>query len=389
MNPFLSQIIYLDNNATTKISPEILDAMMPFLTEKYGNPSSMHFFGGEIGKYLDTARKKISDTFQCFSKNIVFTSGGTESNNLAIFGALEFLEKKCNHIITTSVEHPAVLNTISYFKKKGYRITKLKVNEEGLLDLDELKKNISDKTALVSIMYANNETGVLNPIEEIGKIVKKYNAIFHTDAVQAVGKIPINLKKSSIDLLSFAGHKIHGPKGIGGLYIKNGIKINSIQKGGPQENGVRPGTEAMQNIIGLAKAIKLANKNIEKKNIEIKRKRDFLENWILENIPNTKLNGHPKFRLSNTSNIGFKNIEGESILLHLSKKNICASSGSACSSGSLDPSHVLQSMSIPFDYIHGSIRFSLSSYTTDQEIDYTIKNLPPIIKKLREISPFS
>ncbi len=383
-----TKIIYVDNNATTKVAPEVVSAMMPFLHKFYGNPSSMHFFGGEVSRHVERAREQVASLMGCDTSEIVFTSCGTESDNTAIIGTLEALSNNRKHIVTSIVEHPAVKNTMAYLSKKGYRVTELGVDRQGLLDMNALKEAITEETALVSIMYANNETGVIFPMEEIGKIAKEKGAIFHVDAVQAVGKIPLNMQSSTIDLLSFSGHKLHAPKGIGGLYIRKGTRMRPYLIGGHQERGRRGGTEAVPNIVAIGCACELAAKNISEENTQVKAKRDRMENWILQNIPDTILNGHKENRLPNTSNIGFEYIEGEAILLLLSKAGICASSGSACSSGSLEPSHVLRAMQIPFTSIHGSIRFSLSRYTTDEEIDYIIEKLPGIIQKLRTISPF-
>jgi cysteine desulfurase len=318
---------------------------------------------------------------------IVFTSCGTEGDNFSIRGVLEAYPMK-KHIITTKVEHPAVKNTCEYLAKRGYFLTELSVNKEGMLNLDELRESIREDTGIVSIMYANNETGVIFPIEEIGQIVKEHNIIFHVDAVQAVGKIPVNFKNSTIDLLTLSGHKLHTPKGIGAQFIRRGTKIRPFVIGGHQEKGRRGGTENVPYIVGLGIACELAMKNIEKENIYVRKLRDKLENSLLANTPNARLNGHKTMRLPNTSNLSFEYVEGEAILLHLSELGICASSGSACTSGSLEPSHVLRAMGVPFTAAHGSVRFSLSIYNKEAEIDYIIEQTPPIIKTLREISPF-
>ena len=382
------RVVYLDNNATTRIAPEALAAMLPFLQKHYGNPSSMHAFGGHVARHVQHARDQISSLLGCNSEEIIFTSCGTESDNLGIIGALEALTNERRHLITSMVEHPAVKNTISYLGKKGYRATELPVDRQGMIDLGQLQESISDETALVSIMYANNETGVIFPIEQIGQIVKERGVLLHVDAVQAVGKLPLNMKNSAIDLLSLSGHKIHAPKGVGALYVRKGVRLRPIIIGGHQERGRRGGTEAVPNIIALGKAAELAQQHIAEENNQVKARRDRLERWILENIPATGLNGHPEQRLPNTCNIGFEYVEGEAILLSLSKVGICASSGSACTSGSLEPSHVLRAMGVPFSSIHGSIRLSLSRYTTDEDIDYVIEHLPLIIERLRRISPF-
>lgn len=379
--------VYVDNNATTKVAPEVVEAMMPYFSELYGNPSSMHFFGGQVQKKVNEAREQVADFLGADPSEIVFTSCGTESDNAAIFGTLDSYPEK-RHFITTRVEHPAVSNVCPYLTRKGYRVTELSVDREGRLDLDELKEAITEDTALVSIMYANNETGVIFPIEEIGQIVKAEGIPFHTDAVQAAGKIPLNMKNSTVDMLSISGHKLHAPKGIGVLYIRKGTRFSPFIIGGHQEKGRRGGTENVPYIIGLGKACELAKKNLNEERTRVKALRDYLEKEILERIPNTLLNGDRVNRLPNTLNVSFEYVEGESILLLLSDLGICASSGSACTSGSLEPSHVLRAMGVPFTAAHGSIRFSLSIYNTKEEMDYIIENLPPIIQKLRDISPF-
>jgi cysteine desulfurase len=379
--------VYVDNNATTRVAPEVLEEMMPYFSELYGNPSSMHFFGGQVQKKANEAREKVADLLGADPSEIVFTSCGTESDNAAILGTLDSYPEK-RHFLTTRVEHPAVNNLCSYLGRKGYRVTELSVDREGRLDLDELKESITEGTALVSIMYANNETGVIFPIEESGEIVKARGIPFHTDAVQAVGKIPMNMKKSTVDMLSISGHKLHAPKGIGVLYIRKGTKFSPFLIGGHQEKGRRGGTENVPYIIGLGKACELAKKNLDEENTRVKALRDYLEAKLLEKIPNTLVNGDRKNRLPNTVSVSFEYVEGESILLLLSDLGICASSGSACTSGSLEPSHVLRAMGVPFTAAHGSIRFSLSVYNTKEEMDYVIEHLPPIIQRLRDISPF-
>ena len=379
--------VYVDNNATTKVAPEVLEVMLPYFSEYYGNPSSMHFFGGQVQKKVDEARAKVADFLGAEPSEIVFTSCGTESDNAAILGTLDSYPEK-RHLISTRVEHPAVGNVSTYLGRKGYRITELSVDREGRLDLDELRESLTDETALVTIMYANNETGVVFPIEEIGEIVKGRGISFHTDAVQAAGKIPLNMKKSKVDMLSISGHKLHAPKGIGALYIRKGTKFSPFLIGGHQEKGRRGGTENVPYIIGLGNACELAKKHLDEENTRVKALRDYLEAKLLEKIPNTLVNGDRVHRLPNTLNVSFEYVEGESILLLLSDLGICASSGSACTSGSLEPSHVLRAMGVPFTAAHGSIRFSLSVYNTKEEMDYIIEHLPPIIQKLRDISPF-
>jgi cysteine desulfurase len=379
--------VYVDNNATTKVAPEVLEEMLPYFSEYYGNPSSMHFFGGQVQKKVDEARAKVADFLGAEPSEIVFTSCGTESDNAAIFGTVDSYPEK-RHLITTRVEHPAIGNVSTYLSRKGYRITELSVDREGRLDLDELKETITEETALVTIMYANNETGVIFPIEEIGEIVKAKGISFHTDAVQAAGKIPLNMKKSKLDMLSISGHKLHAPKGIGVLYIRKGTKFSPFMIGGHQEKGRRGGTENVPYIIGLGKACELAKKHLDTENTLVRALRDYLEQKILQTIPNTLINGDRVHRLPNTLSVSFEYVEGESILLLLSDLGICASSGSACTSGSLEPSHVLRAMGVPFTAAHGSIRFSLSIYDKKEEMDYIIEHLPPIIQRLRDISPF-
>jgi len=381
-------IVYVDNNATTKIADEVFEAMKPFLTDEYGNPSSMHTFGGKIRRFIDKARESVANLLGAESPSeIIFTSCGTESDNTAIISTLRSFPNK-KHIITTKVEHPAVLSLCKYLETIGYRVTYLNVDSRGQLDLDELSYSIQSDTALISIMYANNETGVIFPIQEIAEIVRQKNVIFHTDAVQALGKINFDLKKIPIDLVSISGHKIHAPKGVGALYIRKGTKFSPFILGGHQEEGRRGGTENVASIIGFGVACELAKKYMEEENKRVKYLRDKLENSILEKIPNTRVNGDRVNRLPNTTNISFEFVEGEAILLMLDQKGICASSGSACTSGSLTPSHVLKAMGVPFTFLQGSIRFSLSRYNIEEEIDYIIDTLPHIIDRLREISPY-
>jgi cysteine desulfurase len=381
------KVVYVDNNATSRVAPEVLEAMLPYFKEYYGNPSSMHLFGGQVATKVNEAREKVADVLGADPSEIVFTSCGTESDNAAILGALDSYPEK-RHLITTRVEHPAIGNLCAYLSRKGYRITELSVDREGRMDLDELRESITEETALVTIMYANNETGVVFPIEEIVEIVKEKGIPFHTDAVQAVGKIPIDLRKLKIDMLSLSGHKLHAPKGIGVLYIRKGTRFSPFIIGGHQEKGRRGGTENVPYIIGMGKAFELAKAHLEEENTRIKALRDYLEEKILEKIPNTLVNGDRVHRLPNTVSVSFEYVEGESILLLLSGLGICASSGSACTSGSLEPSHVLRAMGVPFTAAHGSIRFSLSIYNTKEEMDYIIQHLPPIIERLRDISPF-
>jgi cysteine desulfurase len=379
--------IYFDNNATTPVSPEVLDEMLPYLKEFYGNPSSMHTFGGQLHRKVEEARGKVAQLIGAKPEEIIFTSCGTESNNTAIMSAVESFPSK-RHIITTRVEHPAVLNFCKHLARKGFRITFLPVNNDGQLNIDDLLKTIDEDTALVSIMYANNETGVIFPVIKIAEILKERQILFHTDAVQAVGKIPIDTKKLSVDMLSLSGHKLHAPKGVGALYVRKGTRFHPYIIGGHQERGRRAGTENVASIIGLGKACELAGKNLDNEVNYLKGLRYKIENALLKSCPNVRINGDINNRLPNTTNLSFEYVEGEAILLRLNEYGICASSGSACSSGSLEPSHVLRAMGIPFTAIHGSIRFSLSRYNTEEEIDRVIEIMPGIIKELRLLSPF-
>ena len=379
--------IYLDNNATTKISPEVLEEMMPYLTDLYGNPSSMHTFGGQLHRKIEESRVKVASLINAEPEEVIFTSCGTESDNTAIMSAVESLPRK-KHVVTSRVEHPAVLNFCQHLARKGYRTTYLPVNHEGRLDINELIKILDDDTAVVSIMYANNETGVIFPVKEIAEILKERGVLFHTDAVQAVGKIPIDVKKLPVDMLTLSGHKIHAPKGVGALYVRKGTRFNPYIIGGHQERGRRAGTENVASIIALGKASELAAKNINKEMTYLSSLRNKLENALLQCCPDVRVNGDRSNRLPNTTNISFEFVEGEAILLRLNEYEICASSGSACTSGSLEPSHVLRAMGIPYTAVHGSIRFSLSRHNTDNEIDKVIEVMPLIIRELRLLSPF-
>ena len=384
------KVVYLDNNATTMVDPKVFEVMKPYFCELYGNPSSMHKFGGQVMRAVDKAREQVKNFLGANdAKEIIFTGSGSEGDNMAIRGVLEANKNK-KHIITTKIEHPAVLNLFKYYEKQGYEVTYLGVDSQGNLDLNELSNAIDEDTALVSMMYANNETGVILPVEKAAKIVKQKNpkTKFHVDAVQIAGKLPIDVKNTDIDLLSIAGHKIHAPKGVGALYIKTGTLLPAFIIGGHQERGKRAGTENVPYIVALGEACEIAQKSLDYEMHEVKRLRDKLENGILERVYNAKVNGSTTNRVPNTTNIGFQYIEGELILLHLSDLGICASSGSACTSGSLEPSHVLKSMGVPFESLHGSIRFSLSRFTTEEEIDYVINVLPDVIFKLNKISPY-
>ncbi|HOO57073.1 MAG TPA: cysteine desulfurase NifS [bacterium] len=380
--------VYLDNNATTRVDPQVLEEMLPFFKERYGNPSSIHTFGGREKATVEQARGKVAEMLNADTSEIVFTSCGTESNNTAIRGILDANPDK-KHIITTKVEHPATLSTVRFMQRFGYRITELSVDAEGMLDVDELRAAISNDTALITIMWANNETGVVFPVREIAEIAGSRGVPFHTDAVQAAGKIPIDMSDVAVDALSISGHKLNAPKGIGVLYVRKATAMLPYLIGGHQESGRRAGTENVPYIAGLGKAAELARNNVAEENSGVKALRDKLESTILKEIPDTRLNGHKESRLPNTTNISFEFIEGESILLMLDRDGIAASSGSACTSGSLEPSHVLRAMGVPFTAAHGSIRFSLSRFNTEDEIDYVIEKIPPIIAKLREMSPFT
>ncbi len=378
--------IYLDNNATTAVAPEVLAAMLPYLGELYGNPSSMHSFGGQVGEAVDTARERIAALLGAGPDEIIFTSCGSESDNTAIWSALQTQPEK-RHLITTRVEHPAVLNVVQYWERQGYHVTLLGVDGKGRLDLDEYAAALSDDTALVSIMFANNEVGDIYPIQAMAEMAKERGILFHTDAVQAVGKTPIDLRHLPVDMLSLSGHKIHAPKGIGVLYVRKGVRFRPFLRGGHQERGRRAGTENVPYIVGLGMAAQLSSDHMQEERVNVARLRDKLENGLLERIPDCMVNGDVENRLPNTSNIAFKNVEGEAILLMLDRLGICASSGSACTSGSLEPSHVLRAMGVPFNYAHGSVRLSLSRYTTEEDVDYVIENFPGVIETLRAISP--
>ena len=381
------QEIYLDNNATTKVAPEVLAEMLPFFSERYGNPSSMHSFGGSVGQHMVKAREQVAAAFDCQPDEVIFNSCGSEGDNTAIRAALEANPQK-RHIITTRVEHPAVLNLVKHLEGRGFEATYLGVDSEGRLSLDELRQSLRKDTALVSVMYANNETGVIFPIEDIAEIVKEKGVLLHVDAVQALGKIPLSMAKTPIDYLAVSGHKVHAPKGLGALYVRKGAPFRPFLIGGHQEKGRRAGTENTAGIVALGLACELAKANIAHENTFVAALRDRLEAGLVESIPEARINGDTSNRLPNTTNISFKYVEGEAILLMLDLFGICASSGSACTSGSLEPSHVLRAMGVPFTFAHGSIRFSLSRYSTDAEIDVVLREMPRLIKRLREISPF-
>jgi cysteine desulfurase len=384
------KVVYMDNNATTRVAPEVIEAMMPYLTDAYGNPSSMHTFGGQVGDAVRTARQKVAALLGAEPGEITFTSCGTESDSTAILSALRTYPEK-RHVITTRVEHPAVkslcdnLETATGHK---YKITRLKVDSDGMLDMSEYEEALTDDTAIVSVMWANNETGVVFPVKEMARMARQRGILFHTDAVQAVGKLEIDLKELDIDFLSLSGHKLHAPKGIGVLYIKRGTVFVPFLTGGHQESGRRGGTENVASIVALGRACELAGEKMAEENGRVKKLRDRLEEGLLARVPKSMLNGHKTSRLPNTANISFEYVEGEAILLHMNQHKICASSGSACTSGSLEPSHVLRAMGVPFTAAHGSIRFSLSVYNTEEEVDFVVDKMPAIIESLRKMSPF-
>jgi cysteine desulfurase len=381
-------VIYLDNNATTKVAPEVIDAMLPFLSDNYGNPSSMHSFGGNVATNIQQARENVAALIGATADEIVFTSCGTESDGTAIRAAIESNPDK-KHIVTTRVEHPAIKSLYETLSKKGYRVTFVPVDGQGRLDLDYLYDNLSEDTAIVSVMWANNETGVIFPIEEISREVKSRGIVFHTDAVQAASKFAIDINKTGVDMLSMSGHKFHAPKGIGALYIRKGTKFSPFMIGGHQENGRRGGTENVAAIVAMGKAAELAKTHLDQDGYrQVGQLRDKLESSLLSKVTHSMVNGEREHRLLNTTSIAFEYVEGEAILLMMNEHGICASSGSACTSGSLEPSHVLRAMGVPFTAAHGSIRFSLSRYTVPEEIDVVIDKLPPIIDRLRELSPF-
>lgn len=379
--------VYLDNNASTAVAPEALEEMLPYFRDLYGNPSSMHTFGGQVHRKIEEARERVAALINAEPEEIVFTSCGTESDNTALMSAIEASADK-KHIITTRVEHPAVLNFARHLARKGSRTTYLPVDNLGRLDMDAFSRSLDDNTSVVSVMYANNETGMIFPIAELVDITKERGAFFHTDAVQAAGKTPVDVRKIPIDMLSISGHKLHAPKGVGALYVKKGTKFNPYLIGGHQEHGRRAGTENVASIIALGKACELALKNINEEATYLGSLRDKLENALLKTCPDSSVNGDTEHRLPNTTNISFEFVEGESILLRLNEYGICASSGSACTSGSLEPSHVLRAMGVPHTAIHGSVRFSLSRYNTEKDIDTVIEVMPGIISQLRELSPY-
>ena len=388
----MSKTIYFDNNATTQVAPEVRDAMLPFFGELYGNPSSMHAFGGSVAKHLDAAREEVARFLNADPDEIIFTSCATESDNSAIRGTADYFGRDLK-VITTAVEHPAVLQPCRRLKALGHEVVELPVDSTGQLDLAQLeaelsKPSTSKPATLVSIMWANNETGVLFPIEKVAEICRAHGAILHTDAVQVAGKIPVDVKKVPVDMLSMSGHKVHAPKGVGIFYVRKGTKLKPFMLGGHQERTRRAGTENVPYIVGLAKACELARLGMADETVKLTALRDKLEAGILASCPNVRVNGDRTHRLPNTLNVSFEYIEGEAIAYHLSDLGICISTGSACASGSLDPSHVIRAMGVPFTAVHGSVRFSLSRYNTMDEVDYVLEKLPPVIRNLRELSPF-
>jgi cysteine desulfurase len=383
----LDKIRYFDHAATTAVKDEVLKEMLPYFSINFGNPSSIYSIGRRNKKAIEDAREKIADAINANPNEIYFTGCGSESDNIAIKGIAYANRNKGNHIITTKIEHPAVLNTCKSLEKEGFTVTYLNVDEDGLINLKELENSITDKTILISVMTANNEIGTIEPIEEIGKIAKNHNVYFHTDSVQAIGNLVIDVKKMNIDALSMSAHKFYGPKGVGGLYIKSGIAFNKIQDGGHQERNKRAGTENVPGIVGMGKAIELAYKNIDDYNKKLSELRDYYVSQVEEKIPYIKINGHRTKRLPGNSNISFKFIEGESLLLNLDMKGICASSGSACTSGSLDPSHVLLAIGLPHEIAHGSLRVTFGEENTKEDVDFLVKTLIEVVERLRNMSP--
>ena len=383
----MSKLIYLDNAATTKTAPEVVEAMLPYFTEHYGNPSSVYSFAAQNKETITKQREIIADALGANTNEIYFTAGGSESDNWALKATAEAYRSKGNHIITTKIEHHAILHTCEYLEKEGFEVTYLDVDENGTVKLEDLRAAIRPTTILISIMFANNEIGTIEPIKEIGEIAKEHGILFHTDAVQAFGQVPINVDECHIDMLSASGHKLNGPKGIGFLYIRKGVKIRSFVHGGGQERKRRAGTENVPGIVGMGAATRRAIQTMAERTAKEAELRDYLISRVLEEIPYTRLNGHPQKRLPNNANFSFRFIEGESLLIMLDMKRICASSGSACTSGSLDPSHVLLAIGLPHEIAHGSLRLTLSDETTKEDIDYVVDSLKEIVTNLRNMSP--
>ena len=383
----MKKIIYLDNAATTKTSPEVVEAMLPYFTEQYGNASAIYSIGSSNKEVISRARKDIADVLGAKENEIYFTAGGSESDNWALKATCEAYGAKGKHIITSKIEHHAILHTCEYLEKQGFEVTYVDVDEDGVIKMDDLKAAIRPDTILISVMFANNEIGTMQPIREIGALAHEHGILFHTDAVQAFGQVPINVDDLNIDMLSSSAHKLHGPKGIGFLYIRKGVKIRSFVHGGAQERKRRAGTENVPGIVGFAKAAKIAQETMEERRAKEIELRDYLIDRIMAEIPYTKLNGHRTNRLPNNANFSFRFIEGESMLILLDDKGICASSGSACTSGSLDPSHVLLAIGLPHEIAHGSLRLTLSEETTKEDIDFTVDQLKAIVERLRSMSP--
>lgn len=383
----MDKFLYLDNAATTKTAPEVLEAMLPYFTEKFGNPSSVYTFAAGNKEVVDVQRDRIAATLGAKSNEIYFTAGGSEADNWALKATADAYRDKGNHIITTKIEHHAILHTAQYLEKNGYEVTYLDVDEDGKVRLEDLKKTIRPETILISVMFANNEIGTIEPIKEIGQIAHEHGILFHTDAVQAYGQLPINVDECHIDMLSASGHKLNGPKGIGFLYIRKGVKIRSFIHGGAQERKRRAGTENVPGIVGIGTAAKRAADTREERTASEVEVRDYLIDRVLKEIPYSRLNGHRTDRLPNNANFSFQFIEGESLLIMLDGKGICASSGSACTSGSLDPSHVLLAIGLPHEIAHGSLRLTINEEITKEDIDYVVENLKAIIERLRNMSP--
>ena len=383
----MDKLIYMDNAATTRVEPEVLNEMLPYFSEEYGNPSSAYSFSGRIAKKVAAARESIAGAIGAKDTEVFFTAGGSESDNWAIKGVADALKAKGNHIITTKIEHHAVLHTCEFLEKHGFEVTYLPVDENGVVSIDELEAAIRPSTILISVMFANNEIGTLEPVAQIGHVAHEHGIVFHTDAVQAFGHQPINVDELNIDLLSASAHKLGGPKGVGLLYVRSGVKLSNLIHGGAQEKGRRAGTTNAFGIIGFAKAMELATLGMEKNNAHEAQLRDHLIKRVLEEIPYVKLNGHPTDRLSNNANFSFRFVEGESLLIMLDQKGICASSGSACTSGSLDPSHVLLAIGLPHEIAHGSVRLTLSKDNTTEEVDYVVDSLKQMVERLRGMSP--
>ena len=381
------RVIYLDNNATTRTAPEAVAAMLPYFSEYYGNASSIHKFGGRLAKVVEEGRAKVAGFLGADPSEIIFTSCGTEGDNAAILSALDVCQKR-RKIVMSTVEHPAVLNLGKDLERRGYTVAKIPVDSLGRLDMDRAREMIDVNTAVVSVMWANNETGNIYPVEELAELAHRAGALFHTDAVQAAGKIPFKLRDMDVDMLSVSGHKFHAPKGIGALYVRRGVRFRPFVVGGHQERGRRAGTENVPYIVGMGVAAELAMANFDKENTYVRKLRDDLHNRLIAAIPSVRVNGDMEHRLPNTTNLSFEYIEGESILMHMDIYGICASSGSACTTGSLEPSHVLRAMGVPYTAAHGAIRFSLSRYNTQEDVDAVVEVMPGIIEKIRAISPY-